>query len=202
MKKKLIAWILVLTLLAALPACGGTEKNDPDDPETLPPVTFTEKAVTAYRLAELSNEESLVQMLILVADGWILDISLGMLYPISDNAIHGMEFEAVSDDVFRWKPSEEALAQTEAENANVEMRIVYSDPEGRFIVYSPNVENPDMANIIMNPAYFSDVADADSKITDKDYRYFYRIKDPGLLQLSRNMNRLPGFDDYANMDDN
>ena len=199
MIKKLIALVLTLALLAALPACGGTQNNDPEESETPPSATFTENAVTAYRMAELGGEEGNVQMLVLVGNGWIMDVSLGLLYSISDSAIEGLEYEALSDDVFRWKPSEQALAQTEAENTNVEMRIVYSDPDGRFIVYSPNVERPDMANIIMNPAYFSDVADMKSVTIDKAYHYFYKISDPGLLQLSRSMNGLPGFDDYADM---
>ena len=183
-------------MLSALPACGGTNNNN--DATTLPAATFTENAVTAYHLADLGDEQGLVLMLVLVADGWVMDVSLGMYYTITPTELEGMAYEAVSDDVFRWKPSEASLSQAEAENANVEMRIVYSDPKGRYIVYSPNVETPDMANIICNPAYFPEIVDINSQEFDKNYHYFYKITDKDLIAFAGSMKKLPGLDYYKN----
>ncbi len=195
MKKKGIALILLLALLTVFSAC--TDKPDsPADPSTAEP--SAPPAVSAYTLDSLGNADDGVQMLVLLKDGWIMDVSLGMLYTISPGEIEGIRYEAVSDTVFVWKPDESV--DPNANTGNVEMRIIYADPQGRFAVYSPNVENPDMANIIMNPDCFADVVDVKSKVTDKDYRYFYKIKDRDFLKFSKSLSSFPGFDDYAVLD--
>ena len=201
MKQRILALIMALTLLAGLAACkNGNGPSDPSATGTDAGI-FTGNAVTAYTIDTLGNADDAVQMLVLLADGWVMDVSMGGYYNIAPGKIENMAYEAVSDDVFRWQPSEEALAQSEAENANLEMRIIYSDPDGRFIVYSPNVENPDLANIIINPDHFADVFDEKSKVTDLNYKYFYKIKDKGLKAFSKSMDAMPGFDDFANMKD-
>ncbi len=200
MKRRIIAILLVAALLAALlTACKGNDK--PSDPtHTIEPASFTGNAVTAYHLDALGNADNSVLMMVLLSDGWILDVALGMLYDIEPGFIQGMAYEAVSDDVFIWKPSAEDLSQTEAENANLKMRIIYSDPDGRFVVYSPNIENPDLANVIINPDYFNEIADKDSRITDKNFQIFYKITDKGLLKVSDSLENLPGIDDYKDQD--
>lgn len=199
MKKRtatLLAALLILTV--ALSACKGTAPDAGDDTTAITAV-FTENAVTARNLDALSNKENTVMMLALLKDGWIMDVSFGMLYQTEPGAIQGMAYEAVSDDVFRWKPEGEA-AQTDMENPNTEMRIIYSDPQGRFVVYAPNVEAPEMANIILNPDHFKEIADESSVVIDKKYQYFYKIKDEGLLGFSRAQTRFVGFDDAAVME--
>ena len=110
MKKKITACILVLALLTALLA-GCTETADPTDAETTERTPPSGSAVTAKNLEALGNEKSEVVMLILLSDGWILDISLGMVYPIEPGSIFGMAYEALSDTVFIWKPTEEELSE-------------------------------------------------------------------------------------------
>lgn len=201
MKKRTAALLAALLMLTgALAACKGDTPPDTGKDTTEESVVFAENAVTARNLDALSNEEHSVKMLVLLKDGWIMDVSLGMLYDMEPGAIQGMAYEAVSDDVFRWKPEEEEVAQTDAEDPNTEMRIIYSDARGRFVVYAPNVEAPDMANIIMNPDHFQEIADESSKIVDKNYAYFYKIKDADLLRFSKSLTSFADFDDAAEME--
>jgi predicted small secreted protein len=200
MKKRtaaLLAALLILTV--ALTACKGNTPPDTGKDTTAESVIFAENAVTARNLDALSNEAHTVMMLALLKDGWLMDVSFGMLYQTAPGSIQGMAYEAVSDDIFRWKPEGEA-AQTDVENPNTEMRIIYSDPQGRFIVYAPNVDAPDMANIILNPDHFLEIADESSVVIDKNYKYFYKIKDPELLRFSKSLTSFGGFDDAAVME--
>ncbi len=200
MKKRtaaLLAALLILTV--ALTACKGNTPPDTGKDTTAESVIFAENAVTARNLDALSNEAHTVMMLALLKDGWLMDVSFGMLYQTAPGSIQGMAYEAVSDDIFRWKPEGEA-AQTDVENPNTEMRIIYSDPQGRFIVYAPNVDDPDMANIILNPDHFQEIADESSVVIDKNYKYFYKIKDPELLRFSKSLTSFGGFDDAAVME--
>ena len=183
--KRTLCMLLVCALLAGLTAgCAKTPKNDPSESLT---AQFTEKAVTAYDLDALGNEEGLVQMLVLLADGWVMDWSYGAYYKIEPGAIQDMPYEALSDDVFKWHPTQQQIENSGPDNVNVEMRIVYSDPDGRFIVYSPNVETPEMANIIMTPECFAEIIDEGSRVTTDRYVYFYKIKDDALKRLSMSM---------------
>jgi|GEM_PF-4346165 len=193
----LLAALLMLT--GALVGCKENIPTDAEDETIMESVVFTENAVTARNLDALSNEENTVLMLVLLKDGWIMDVSFGMLYQTEPGIIQGMAYEAVSDDIFRWIPDEDA-AQTDMENPNTEMRIIYSDQQGRFIVYAPNVDAPDMANIIMNPDHFQEIVDESSMVIDNKYNYFYKIKDEDLLRFSKSLTSFGSFDDAAVMD--
>ena len=200
MKKRTAALLAALLMFTGmLAACKGDTPADTGNETTAESVVFAENAVTARDLDALSNEEHTVMMLVLLRDGWLMDVSFGMLYQTAPGSIQGMAYEAVSDEIFRWKPEGEA-AQTDMENPNTEMRIIYSDPQGRFIVYAPNVDAPDMANIIINPDHFQEIADESSVVIDKNYKYFYKIKDAELLRFSKSLTSFGRFDDLAEME--
>ena len=83
MKRSIFALIISFALLAGLAACG-SNTNQPDASSTGTDAgIFTKNAVTAYTIDMLGNADDAVQMLVLLSDGWILDVSLGGYYRIN-----------------------------------------------------------------------------------------------------------------------
>ena len=196
--KRIIASLLALALLCGcFAACG---KKDPDaqtSTEPAVPATTAPLSVTAYDIGSLAGTNSKIVMCTVTSDGWIMIVAMNPIFDYADNKIGGMAFEPVSDDVFRWVPSEESLSEEDAaENPNTEMRILYSDPDGRFIVYGPNVENPDLANIIINPDHFGEIANEEKQELTENYNFFYPIIDEGLLRFLKTMPKLYTRSDY------
>lgn len=179
MKNKLIAPMLIcISALLLLCGCKSTQ--------------LKEKVITAENLTELCDENGEVYMYMMLSDGWMMN-QLAQKYTLTADTIGGVSYKVLSEDVFLWQPSEESMEAPGAQDAVLEAKILLSDPYGRYIVYGPNTENPSDANVLINPDYFSEIADQKSIIIDDAFQFFYKTKEKPLVDLSNSLD-LHSFD--------
>ncbi|MCH5197570.1 MAG: hypothetical protein J1E34_01580 [Oscillospiraceae bacterium] len=180
MKNKITALILITAFALSL-FCGckktGSEKN----------------AINAHNLTGLCDENGEVFMFMMLSDGWMM-AQFAQRATVTDESMGGVSYKVLSDDVFLWQPSQESIEALGAQDAVLEARILYSDPGGRYIIYGPNTDEPSDANILINPDYFSEVADEGSVIVDDGYQIFYKMKDKPMKELSNSL-KLHSFDE-------
>ncbi|MBQ7639292.1 MAG: hypothetical protein IJS90_10370 [Clostridia bacterium] len=180
MKKKITAVLLLLTA-ALFILCGCGRKH-------------VKKTINAYNLTDMCDEEGNVLAYMMLADGWIMS-AYDQSCAVTGETMRGVPYKVLSEDVFLWQPSQESIEAMNAQDAVLEARILYSDPYGRCLIYGPNVEKPNDANILISPEYLEEIVDAKSLVVDYNFQIFYKLKEKNVVKFSGTIEGLRAYDE-------